>query len=100
VTIMVSAERGYLGGILIVRDNSHLRTMMNASGAVILDTKRGKILTLNPTGAYVWQALERGEELAAIVAALARKTGEQADVLERDVRKFMDALHEQHLFVC
>lgn len=84
----------------MVGDTSHLRTMVNASGAVILDTRQGKLLTLNRTAAHIWQSLERGEELAVIVEALAGKTGEPADVLERDVLKFIDALNEQRLFLC
>jgi len=83
----------------MVKDNSHLRTVVNADGAVILDTKRGKISTLNPVGAHVWQALERGEGVEAIAADLARETGEHVEVLRRDVQDFVGALREQHLLV-
>ena len=75
----------------------HLRMVMNEDGAVILDTKLGTISTLNPTGAFIWQALERGDSLEAIVASLARETGEQIDVVKRDVREFIDSLKEQQL---
>jgi ABC-type transporter Mla subunit MlaD len=84
-----------------MRDSStHLRTIANQDGAVILNSAAGTITTLNSTGAFVWQALERGENQDAIVADLARETGEQVDTLERDVRKFIDALKNQHLFFC
>lgn len=82
-----------------MKDNSHLRTIVTADGAVILDTKRGKISTLNPAGAYVWQALERGERVEAIAADLARETGEQVEILQRDVQNFIETLREQHLLV-
>jgi Coenzyme PQQ synthesis protein D (PqqD) len=81
----------------VVDDNLHLRTMVNADGAAILDTKRGKISTLNTTGAYVWQALERGEDVETIAVNLARETGEQLDRLKRDVLEFIDDLKKQHL---
>jgi hypothetical protein len=80
--------------------SNHLRTITNQDGAVILNSAAGTITTLNSTGAFVWQALERGENQDAIVADLARETGEQVDTLERDVQKFIDALKNQHLFFC
>jgi hypothetical protein len=84
-----------------MRDSSTLfRTITNQDGAAILDISRGKIATLNPTGAYVWQALERGDNLEAIVANLACETGGQVDTLKRDVREFVDALKKQHLLSC
>ena len=84
-----------------MRDSStHLRTIANQDGAVILNSAAGTITTLNSSGAFVWQALQRGENQDAIVADLARETGEQVDTLERDVRKFIDALKNQHLFFC
>lgn len=80
--------------------STHLRTIVNQDGAVILDKKLGKLSTLNPTGAYVWQALERGEALEIIVADLARKTGEELDTVEREVREFIKSLREQQLLSC
>ncbi|MFC5861824.1 PqqD family protein [Acidicapsa dinghuensis] len=81
------------------RDASHLRTVANADGAVILDTRRGRISTLNSTGAYVWAALERGDEVGQIAAELARETGEHVDALERDVRQFISALMAEQLLI-
>jgi hypothetical protein len=74
--------------------------MVDQDGAAILDIRQGTISSLNPTGAYVWQALERGESLEAIAASLARETGEQIDAVMNDVRKFIDALKEKHLLPC
>lgn len=82
---------------LMPNTDSHLRTVVNEDGAVILDTKLGTILTLNPTGAYIWQALVRGESLEAIVASLANETGEQIDLVKCDVREFIDSLKKQQL---
>jgi hypothetical protein len=39
----------------------HLRTISNEDGAAILDTESGDLSTLNATGAYVWEALQRGD---------------------------------------
>jgi AmiR/NasT family two-component response regulator len=81
-------------------ERSHLRTIVNQDGAVILNTTTGEITTLNSTGAFIWQALERGDVLETIAANLTRETGEQMDSLKHDVRKFMDALEERKLLSC
>jgi Coenzyme PQQ synthesis protein D (PqqD) len=82
------------------KDNSHLRTVANTDGAAILDTVAGQITTLNSAGAFVWQALERGEDLEAIAASMARETGEQIEAIKNDLRDFTDALRNQNLLSC
>jgi hypothetical protein len=78
-------------------ESNHLHSVVDQDGAAILDIERGLISTLNPTGAYVWNELERGEALETIIANLARESGEDALVVERDVREFVEALKENHL---
>ena len=78
-------------------DHSHLRVIVNQDGAAILDIKEGTILTLNDTGAYVWQALGRGEDLSTMAEALARETGEQLETVRVDVAEFIEALKAQDL---
>jgi hypothetical protein len=78
-------------------DSSSLHTVVNLDGASILDIKCGMISTLNPTGAFVWQGLQRGETVSVIVTHLARETGEKAATVERDVHDFIESLKERHL---
>jgi hypothetical protein len=84
----------------MTRNTSHLRMMVNRDGAAILDTQLGTISTLNSTGAYVWQALERGESVDSIAESLARDTDGEITALKRDVSAFIDALREQQLLPC
>ena len=79
-------------------ENSHLRSIVNQDGAAILDVKAGRISTLNTTGAFVWQALERGEHLEAIAADLAHATGAPVDAVTDDIAAFIDSLRKQDLF--
>ena len=79
------------------KESLHLRTVANADGAAILDTEAGRISTLNATGAYVWKALERGEDIDAIAADLARETGEQIECVKKDLGDFIDALKKVNL---
>jgi Coenzyme PQQ synthesis protein D (PqqD) len=75
----------------------NLRAIANDDGAVILDIEHDSISTLNPTGAYVWQRLARGESLETIIANLASDTGEVLLLVDRDVREFVDDLKQRHL---
>jgi hypothetical protein len=78
--------------------SSQLHTVVDQDGAAILDIEHGLISTLNSTGAYVWQRLERGEPIETIIANLARETGEDLLVVARDVREFTETLKSHHLF--
>ena len=77
--------------------NAHLRTIVSQDGAAVFDTERGTISTLNTTGAYIWQALERGESEEEIVDGLARETSECRNVVRQDVHDFIAALHAHKL---
>lgn len=81
----------------MVNNNSHLRTIANQDGAAVLDTKQGSISTMNTSGAYVWQGLGRGDSLETIIANLSRETGEQQEIVERDVKNFVETLRAQKL---
>jgi Coenzyme PQQ synthesis protein D (PqqD) len=76
---------------------THLHTVADQDGAAILDVKRGLITTLNPTGAFVWHGLQRGEPLETIIANLATETGGEPLVVERDVRAFVKSLGDSEL---
>lgn len=78
-------------------EHSHLRTMVNQDGAAILNVTTGTITVLNSTGAFVWQGLERGEDLAMIAQELARETCRQVEPLECDVRQFIQVLRDRQL---
>jgi hypothetical protein len=79
-------------------EKTPLRTVANEDGAAILDAHSGQITTLNPTGAYVWQALQRGDSTDAIVANLARDTGEDHSIVQHGVATFLAELAEHHLW--
>ncbi len=81
----------------MVNNSSHLRTIVNQDGAAVLDTKLGFISTLNATGAYVWRGIERGESIETIASNLSRETGAPREIVEHDVREFVDSLKAQQL---
>lgn len=83
----------------MVCQHQHLRVIVNQDGAAILDVKAGRISTLNSSGAYVWQALGRGEELDAISEGLARQSGEPIEAVRKDILDFLEALKRQGLLL-
>lgn len=80
--------------------NGKLHCVTDQDGAAILDSERGTISTLNPTGALIWQRLQRGESIATVIANLVRETGEETLLVERDVYEFVQSLRENHLLSC
>jgi hypothetical protein len=83
----------------VVNHQQHLRATLNQDGAAILDLKAGRISTLNSSGAYVWQALGRGEEIDTISEGLAQQTGEPVDAVRQDIVEFLEALKKQGLLL-
>jgi hypothetical protein len=81
----------------MVSQTPHLKAIVNEDGAVILDIDHDLMSTLNPTGGYVWQGLQRGETLETITANLVSETGEDYLLVERDVREFVAELQQKQL---
>jgi Coenzyme PQQ synthesis protein D (PqqD) len=78
-------------------EHLHLRTIVNDDGAAILHSTAGTITTLNSTGAFVWEGLQRGEDVETIAQNLARETGEATGVIRKDLLQFLDAMKEEKL---
>jgi hypothetical protein len=77
--------------------STHLRSVVDQDGAVILDVERNAMSTLNFTGAYVWEGLQQGKLIDEIIESLARETGTDRLLVDQDVRAFMDDLKLKHL---
>ena len=78
-------------------ETPQFHTVIDQDGAAILDIDRGQITTLNASGAFVWQALQRGDAIESIVRTMSRETGEAALTVECDVRGFVQSLREKNL---
>jgi len=76
---------------------SHLRSIVDHDGAVILDIEHNSATPLNSTGAYIWQRLEQGMLVDDIVAQLARETNTEIEVVAADVVRFLEKLKSRHL---
>jgi hypothetical protein len=78
-------------------DGKQLHSVFDQDGGAILDIDAGLISRLNPTGAFVWQRLQRGEPVEVIVTSLSQETNESEAKVERDVHDFIEELKRNHL---
>jgi hypothetical protein len=77
----------------------HLRSVVTQDGAVILDIPHNRMTTLNATGSYVWQCLQRGMSPESIASELSRETGADEAAVARDLNVFLEELQSKHLTV-
>ena len=75
----------------------NIRSVVDHDGAVLLDSPRNAMTTLNSTGAYVWERLNRGMSVAAVVAELSKDTGVDEAIVGADVEVFLEELKSRHL---
>ncbi|MCU1304912.1 MAG: hypothetical protein JWQ87_5196 [Candidatus Sulfotelmatobacter sp.] len=69
-----------------------VREVQTADGAVLLDIRQGRCLSLNPVGAEIWHLLKLGNSLNDIAAQLATQFEEAADRTLNDTRDFLAEL--------
>lgn len=79
---------------------THLRSIVDHDGAVILDIKRDQFFSMNPIGSYIWGHLLNGEGLDQISRTLAEETGTDIAVVTADVHDFVSDLMSKHLVDC
>ena len=65
--------------------------------AVLLDTRRGKYYTLNPTGAAVWELLLEPRSLVELKTALVERFDVDAETLSGDLSDLLDDLRRHGL---
>lgn len=82
----------------MVTTPTHLRSIVDHDGAVILDITRDQFFSMNPVGAYIWARLLNGEGLDQIAKTLAEETGTDIAVVTADVNDFVTDLKSKHLF--
>jgi hypothetical protein len=77
---------------------SHLRSIVDHDGAVILDIKRDQFFSMNPVGSYIWERFLKGEGLDQIARELAEETGTDISIVMADVNDFVADLKSKQLF--
>lgn len=80
-----------------VKVPSHVRSMIGADGAVLLDLKAGKYYSLNPVGATIWSKAEEGLSRSEILTHLQATYSVGVDKLQRELDTFVDGLTQKGL---
>lgn len=65
--------------------------------SVLLDLKTEAYFGLNELGTAVWSVLADGGDLDALIASVAERTGESAEIVGADVRALLDELRARNL---
>ena len=76
---------------------STLKSIVSEDGAVILDSPRNQITTLDAMGGYIWRQLQNGRSSNEIVEHLVHETGEAREIIQSDLTVFLDDLAAKHL---
>jgi hypothetical protein len=74
-----------------------VRSTHDRDGGVVLDIHHGQMFTLNVVGSKILEMLERGCPETRIVEDISRKFGIRRDIVERDVREFLECLEKHRL---
>ena len=77
-----------------------LKKIADAYSAIPYDSNYdtfGAIVSMNHTGAFLWQCLEEDVAVADLVIALQKEYGIKEDVAEQAVASFLEMLREHQL---
>jgi hypothetical protein len=67
--------------------------------AVLLDLGSGTYFGLNEVGTRIWQLVDAGHEVPAIIDALAAEYASDRGTIAADVARLLDELHSRRLIV-
>jgi len=84
-------------GKYVLRIAEGVRSTHDRDGAVILDIHHGQMFTLNLVGSKILEMLERGCPETQMVEEISRKFRIRPDIVERDVREFLECLEKHRL---
>jgi hypothetical protein len=74
-----------------------LRSVINVDGAMVLDIDHDRIVSLNCTGGFVWERLQKRVPIDQIIRDLANETGAALHTVDADVRAFLEELKANNL---
>lgn len=74
-----------------------VRTTHDRDGAVVLDVHRGQMFNLNPAGYRILKLVETSSTESEIASALSREFQIAQQLVENDVREFLETLKTHKL---
>ena len=74
-----------------------VRSTHGQDGAVLLDIQQGQMFNLNLVGSRILELLESGSTESAIVDVISREFNAARNLVESDVREFLETLKTYNL---
>ena len=79
------------------RVSEGVRSTHGQDGAIVLDIQQGQMFNLNCVGSRILELLESGTEEPDIVKVISHEFNASSEVVEGDVREFIEALSKHKL---
>src|SRR5882762_785892 len=79
------------------RVSDGVRSTHGQDGAIVLDIQQGQMFNLNLVGSRILELLEKGSVESDIVNAISREFNTNREVVENDVREFIESLQKHKL---
>lgn len=79
------------------RVSDGIRSTHGQDGAIVLDIHEGQMFNLNLVGSKILELLERGLSEPEIVNVISREFNTSREVVENDVREFIESLKKCRL---
>lgn len=80
-----------------ITTSSHVRSMIDPDGAVLLDLEKGKYFSLNAVGMEIWRKVEERASRREILEHLGNTFQAPRGQLEEDLEVFIRSLSEKGL---
>jgi hypothetical protein len=77
---------------MVTNTTTHIRSVVDEDGAVILDVELNSIVRLNSTGGFIWEGMQAGKSARQIALELAIVTKTEIETVELDIREFIGSL--------
>ena len=84
-------------GDTMYRVSEGVRSTHGQDGAIVLDVQQGQMFNLNCVGSRILELLESGSAEPEIVKVISHEFNASREVVENDVREFIDALKQHKL---
>ena len=79
------------------RVSEGVRSTHGQDGAIVLDVQQGQMFNLNLVGSRILELLEKGSAESDIVNVISRDFNASREVVENDVREFIESLKQHKL---
>lgn len=79
------------------RVSEYVRKTSSEDGGIVLDVKHGRMFGLNIVASRIIELLERQRTPTQIAEEIASTFGVDTEIVDRDVREFLEALEKNHL---